>query len=91
MARSQRYVQASALLSRRTAGGVVLVVPGSDEIVRLFGTAAAIWDAFGTPTAVNEAMEALARSYGTEGSSISADVEQTVRDLTAKRVLVESP
>jgi hypothetical protein len=84
------WARDEAVLWRRLADGVLLLPPGSDELVALSGTGAVVWEALESSMDTTELAERLAADFSTESSDIAEDVEETIRQLLSFGALRES-
>jgi Coenzyme PQQ synthesis protein D (PqqD) len=68
-------------LSRSVGSEILLTAPGRDDVVRLAGTAGAVWGLLETPQTLSSLVDALSRSYGAPPEAIAADVQQLLSQL----------
>jgi Coenzyme PQQ synthesis protein D (PqqD) len=76
--------QSPTALSRMFADEVLLAGSDRGEIDHLSGSARKAWDLLATPQTLDGLVNNLAEVYGTEASTIAADVEALVNDLLSR-------
>ncbi len=88
---TQPLVHAEGLLLRRTFENVLLLVPGSSQVLNLSGTALALWECFASASTPREAAARLAAGYGRDALTLVPDVVAVAQDLEARGALVPAP
>lgn len=86
-----KFAQSSSTPWRRVGADIILAPAGRDDFDQLSGTAAVVWDMLETPSSLPELTESLAELYAVSPTSIAADVDALVADLTRRGALREIP
>lgn len=73
--------RSSSVLSRAVGSEVLLTAPGREDIVRLAGTAGAVWELMENPQTISSLVTALDRRYDAARETIAADVERLVSEM----------
>jgi hypothetical protein len=73
--------RASHVLERRFAGEVLLATQGREEVDRLEGTSAAVWQLLDEPRAFSDLTDVLASVYRASAREIEADVQTLLEGL----------
>lgn len=81
------YERAPDLLWRRTFDRVLILVPGTGDVVTLAGTGVDLWDALVVPRSLGQLATGLAELYETSRTEVEHDVAPVVADLAARGVL----
>lgn len=81
---SVRYVRGVEVLWRRNPGEVVFLALGDDEVVRLPGTGAALWDHLTHAVALDDLATRLARDFSADSHQVATEV-QTLLDELVRR------
>lgn len=76
------------LLVRTTADRVMLLAPGSDDVVELVGTAEEVWRCFDDEDSISGVVAVLADRYELEVAAVRSDVEALVRELVERGLLL---
>lgn len=84
---SHQTVGRGEVLWRSTLGGVLVRVPGADEVVKLAGTGAAMWAELASPRSFGDLCAALAVSHDADAERIAADLRPVVADLADRAVV----
>lgn len=74
-------VRSSSVLSRVVGSDVFLTAAGRGDVVRLTGTAGAVWELMENPQTIASLVAALNRRYDAARETIAADVERLVDQL----------
>lgn len=74
-------VRSPSVLSRAVGSDVLLTAPGREDIIRLAGTAGAVWELMESPQTIPSLVAALSRRYHAARETIAADVERLVSEL----------
>jgi hypothetical protein len=74
-------VRSSSVLSRAVGSDVLLTAPGREDVVRLAGTAGAVWELMENPQTMSSLVSALNRRYDAARESIAADVKRLVSEM----------
>jgi hypothetical protein len=74
-------VRSSSVLSRAVGSEVLLTAPGREDVVRLAGTAGAVWELMENPQTISSLVGALSRRYRASPEIIATDVERLVSEL----------
>jgi Coenzyme PQQ synthesis protein D (PqqD) len=77
-------IQSPNALSRTVGSETFVTAPGTNDVVRLAGTAGAVWSLLDTPQTVTSLVEALGRVYREAPEAITADVERLVSELRSQ-------
>lgn len=83
---SRRWARRPGVLSRAGGFGVALWAPEADAPVVLAGTGPAVWEELAEGGTLDELAARLARRYGTEPDTVSADLAATLDALAAAGV-----
>lgn len=75
------------VLWRATLDGVLIRVPGADEVVKLAGTGAAVWAALETSQSFGSLCDQLAGIHDADADRIAADLEPVITDLVDRDVV----
>jgi hypothetical protein len=71
------------VLWRRSLDAVVLLPPGSSELLTLAETGPAVWDLLADWKTVEQLVDVMAERYGAEPGRVAADVEPLLDRLVA--------
>jgi Coenzyme PQQ synthesis protein D (PqqD) len=74
-------VRSSSVLSRAVGSDVLLTAPGREDVVRLAGTAGAVWELMENPQTMSSLVSALNRRYDAARETIAADVKRLVSEM----------
>lgn len=74
-------IRSPSALTRAVGSDVLLTAPGRDDVVRLGGTAGAVWGLMESPQTISSLVDALTRRYRADPKTIAADVERLVSEL----------
>jgi hypothetical protein len=77
-------VRSSSVLSRAVGSDVLLAAPGRKDVVRLTGTAGAVWELMESPQTISSLITELNRRYHADRETIAVDVERLVSELVAR-------
>lgn len=77
-------LRSSSVLSRVVGSDVFLTAPGRGDVIRLAGTAGAVWELIENPQTVSSLVAALSRRYHAPRETIAADVERLVSELVGQ-------
>lgn len=75
------------VLWRATLDGVLVRVPGADEVVKLAGTGAAVWAELDGDTRFDDLCERLAARHQTEPARVADDLRPVLVDLADRTVV----
>lgn len=75
------------VLWRATLDGVLVRVPGADEVVKLAGTGAAVWAELDDPTRFDDLCERLAARHQADAARIAGDLQPVLFDLADRSVV----
>jgi hypothetical protein len=75
------YRRRAEVLWRRSLDAVVLLPPGSDDVVTVAGTGADVWDLLDTWRTVDGLVALLAQRYQGDPGAVAADLEVLLGDL----------
>jgi hypothetical protein len=78
------------VLWRRTYDRVVILVPGSGELVALQASAAHLWERLEQPGSLRELAEQLATIYDASAEQIVSDMEPVLDELRRRGVVAVS-
>lgn len=82
------FVRDEAVLWRRVVDGVLLLPPGSDELMLLTGSGGEIWHALERPLSASELAGVLADRYDvTEQQLLSQVLPSTLDELERRRAV----
>ncbi|MDW3219331.1 MAG: PqqD family protein [Acidimicrobiales bacterium] len=84
---SHHTVGRGDVLWRATLDGVLIRVPGADEVVQLGGTGAAVWAELATPRTFGDLCAALAESHDAAAARIALDLQPVIADLVERAVV----
>jgi hypothetical protein len=82
------FARADAVIEERAGADLLLVGPGGD-VLRLAGTAVAVWEAWTAPAGTDEVVAALCRRYRGDVERVRTDVVR-LRDLLLEHRLLVS-
>jgi hypothetical protein len=68
-------------LSRVVGSEILLTAPGRVDVVRLTGTAGAVWELLDTPQTLSSLVDALSRTYRAAPEAMAADVKRLLSQL----------
>ena len=74
-------VRSTSVLSRAVGSDVLLTAPGREDVVRLAGTAGAVWELIENPQTMSSLVTALNRRYDAAPQIIAADVKRLVSEM----------
>jgi hypothetical protein len=74
-------VRSPNALSRAVGSEILLTAPGREDVVRLAGTAGAIWGLLESPQTIASLVDALSRTYRAAPETMAADVERLLSQL----------
>jgi hypothetical protein len=77
-------VRSSSVLSRVVGSDVFLTAPGREDVIRLAGTAGAVWELMENPQTVSTMVASLSRRYHAAPETIATDVERLVSELVER-------
>jgi hypothetical protein len=80
----QVFHRSSHVLARSFGEEVLLASPEKEEVDRLVGPAAAVWELLATPQSATSLMAELAVTYRTSPIAIGDDVQVLLKDLDAR-------
>ena len=82
-----RLRRSPGVLWRRSLDAVVLVAPGSADLVTLVGTGPAVWELLADWRTLDDLAAILADAFGASSDQVRADLEPILSDLTAAGAL----
>lgn len=88
---SVQYVRSEEVLWRRNPCEVVLLALGGDDVVRLPGTAAALWDLLAEPMALDELVTRLGQAYSVGPEQIGTEVRPVLDELVRRHAVSRLP
>lgn len=84
---AHHVVARGAVLWRATLDGVLVRVPGADEVVALEGTGGAVWAALDQPVPFAELCRRLAVGHDATAEEIATDLHPVLEDLADRSVV----
>src|SRR5690348_5572211 len=85
----RRFVRATDVLWRRSAGVVMVRTVARSEVLELSGTGVLLWLALGEPITAGELAEELAVLVGAPVSVVADDVLHALADLVQRGLVTE--
>lgn len=85
------WVRDPATLWRETAGGVVLLPPGEQEVLALTDSGAALWELLEAPTRLDAAAARLAEAYGVAADIVLEGIRPLLADLEGRNAVCHMP
>jgi Coenzyme PQQ synthesis protein D (PqqD) len=82
-----RVVRRGDLVWRRTASQVLVLEPGTGQLVVLEGAGIDLWDLLSSRHDVSDVISALAERDGAETAAVASDVLRALSDLRARGLL----
>lgn len=74
-------IRSPSALSRAVGSDILVTAPGREDVVRLGGTAGAVWVLMESPQTISSLVDALSHRYRAAPETIAADVERLVSEL----------
>jgi hypothetical protein len=87
MSDTPRYVRSKAILTREVEAALLLLVPGTSDVLSLSGSGPEIWHLLRSPRTLDDLVEWLTAQYDVDPASIEPAVRQTIDALLNARVL----
>ena len=82
-----QVLRRGAVLWRATLDGVLIRRPGADDVVRLGGTGASLWQALREPRRSDRVVAELAEIHGVDEATVAADLAPVVAELLERGVV----
>lgn len=79
--RTRGWVRAEGVLWRESVDGLLVLQPGSDEVILLEGSASLLWTVLEEPVELEEAAETLAHVHATGVETIAEDLKTILYEL----------
>ena len=84
---AEYVIRRGDVLWRATLDGVLVRVPGGDDVVKLAGTGAALWAELDEPIRFHAVCAALARTHDANAERIASDLAPVIDELADKAVV----
>lgn len=83
----RQVVRRPDLLWRYASGAVLVLRPGSNDLLELDGTAVDLWHALEVPRTVDEVSSTLSARYGAHPAEVASDVREALAVLTERDIV----
>lgn len=88
---SRHFARAPGVLSRHTAGRVLLLPPAAERPVELAGTGVLVWELLARPRSEEDLAAVLGDRYGLAPSAIVKDIRPALRALEQSGAIRSEP
>lgn len=80
--------RAPGVVDSAVGDDVLVLAPGAEQVLRLEGTARAVWELLAAPATEEELAVELAEAYAAPLAQVRADLQPLLRDLQDRGVLL---